>query len=178
MLYTIVLGLLHHLFTCICPSIYYYCHILITCTHTYIHLILPALLHYCYATSSPNPVFYANLTYPVAYLSFISITVAIEHHIRHSPAHTYTSPPPGDLYKPIAATVHNVSCILYILPPSLSTPTPSSRTPMAAIIAFYSVYAHYHQRVGMYVCGKRVSQFFTLSDSFLWPHRLRPCCPR
>ena len=31
---------------------------------------------------------------------------------------------------------------------------------------------------GMYVCGKRISQFFALLDSLLWPHRLRPCCPR
>ena len=59
MLYTIVLALLHHLFKCICPSIYNYCHILITCTHTYIHFIFPD------ATSSPNPVFYTNLTYPL-----------------------------------------------------------------------------------------------------------------
>jgi hypothetical protein len=25
---------------------------------------------------------------------------------------------------------------------------------------------------------RRVLHFFALSDSFLWPHRLRPCCPR
>jgi hypothetical protein len=38
-------------------SIYYNCHVLITCTHTYIHCIFPALLHNCYDTSSRNPVF-------------------------------------------------------------------------------------------------------------------------
>jgi hypothetical protein len=43
-------------------SIYYNCHVLITCTHTYIHCIFPALLHNCYDTSSRNPVFLANLT--------------------------------------------------------------------------------------------------------------------
>ena len=44
MLFTIVLALLHHLLACICPSIYYYCHTLITCTQTYIHCIFPAQL--------------------------------------------------------------------------------------------------------------------------------------
>ena len=79
MLYTIVLALLHHLFTFICPSIYYYYHILIT-FRNYLKII--SLPHY----------------------------------------------------------------------PPLFLPTPSSRTSMAAIIACYSVFAHYHQRVGMYVC--------------------------
>ena len=79
MLYTIVLALLHHLFTCICPLIFCYYHILIT-FRNYLKII--SLPHY----------------------------------------------------------------------PPLFPPTPSSRPPMAVIIACYSVYAHYHQRVGMYVC--------------------------
>ncbi len=72
-----------------------------------------------------------------------------------SRAHTYTSPPPGDLTLPYLPPYITFRTSFNILPPPLSTPvlpTPSSRTPMTAIIACYSVYAHYHQRVGMYVC--------------------------
>ena len=181
MLYTIVLALLHHLFTCICPSIYYYCHIIITCTHTYIHCIFPdLLLHNYYATPSPNPTCILrepNLPYTISIL--ISITVAIQPRIS-----TYTSPPPGDLTLPyLSPYITFCAYCIFSLPhyPPLFLPTPSSRTPMAAIIACYSVYAHYHQRGGhvcmracpgrgMYVCGKRVSHFFALSGSFLWPH--------
>ena len=72
-----------------------------------------------------------------------------------SRAHTYTSPPPGDLTNPYLPPyiTFRAYCI-FSLPhyPPLFLPTPSSRPPMAAIIACYSVYAHYHQRVGMYVC--------------------------
>jgi hypothetical protein len=99
-----------------------------------------------------------------------------------SRAHTYIHlPAPRPPETPISATVHNVSCILYILPAPLCTPVPphpSSRTLIAAIIAWNSVYAHYHQWVGMYVrepgylCMGYVCMFehFAISDSLLWPH--------
>ena len=70
-----------------------------------------------------------------------------------SRAHTYTSPPPGDLTLPyLPPYITFPTNLIFFLPhyPPLFLPTPSSRTPMAAIIACYSVYAHYHQRVGMY----------------------------
>jgi hypothetical protein len=120
-----------------------------------------------------------------------------------SRAHTITSPPPGDQTLPYLPPYITFRTNFNILPPPLSTPVPplflptrSSRTPMAAIIASYSVYAHYHQRVGMYVCkparvgacmyaerGFRIFSLFRVAysgpiDSFLWPHGLRLCCPR
>ena len=72
-----------------------------------------------------------------------------------SRAHTYTSLPPGDLTIPCLPPYITFRTQLDIFPAPLSIPVPphpSSRPPMAAIIACYSVYAHYHQRVGMYVC--------------------------
>ena len=133
MLYTIVLALPHHLFTCICPSIYYYSHILITCTHTYIHCIFPAFLHNCYATSSPNPVLYANLTYPVPYLSSsvsplpLNIALVI-------PVHIHTPPrPPGDLTLPYLPPYITFHTYFNILPPPLSTPVPVPLWPPSSL---------------------------------------------
>ena len=62
--------------------------------------------------------------------------------------------------------------LIFSLPhyPSLFLPIPSSRTPMAAIIAYYSVYVHYHdERVGMYVNHKTVSQFLLFGQPFVGP---------
>ena len=68
-----------------------------------------------------------------------------------SRAHTYTSPPPGDLTLPYLPPYITFRTQLpHYLP--LILPNPSSHTPMAAIIDCYGFYAHYHQRVGMYVC--------------------------
>ncbi len=81
--------------------------------------------------------------------------VDVYHTCMPSRAHTYISPPPGDLTNPYIPPykTFRTHCI-FSLPhyPPLFLPTPSSRTPMTAIIAGYRVYAHYYQRVGMYVC--------------------------
>ena len=72
-----------------------------------------------------------------------------------SRVHTYTFPPPYDLtlpYLPLNITFRTYFNIFLPYYPPLFLPTPSSRTSMAAIIACYSVYAHYHQWVGTYVC--------------------------
>jgi hypothetical protein len=72
----------------------------------------------------------------------ISIAVAIEHRIRHSRALPHICHRPYVTFR----TYFN------ILPPPLSTPVSPHPLAMAAIIAWYSVYAHYHQWLGMYVC--------------------------
>ena len=71
LLYTIVLDLLHHLlFTCICQSIYYYFHILITCAYPHRHSLYLSRRHV--------------ITEPCTISILISITVVIENRIRHS----------------------------------------------------------------------------------------------
>jgi hypothetical protein len=124
--------------------------------HPHIHTLYlsspPALL-LRHVITEPCNLRLPNLPCSISIL--ISITIATENCVRHSRSHTYTSPPPGDLtlpYLPLYITFR-AYCI-FSLPryPPLFLPTPSSRSPMAAIIACYIVYAHYHQRVGMYVC--------------------------
>ena len=96
--YTIVLVFCHHLFTCVCQYIYYYCHIL-----TYIH----PHIHTQYLSSPPAILPRHDitvhcilrlpyLTYHVQCLSssISSLLYSIDY---YSNTHTHTSPPPGDL---------------------------------------------------------------------------------
>ena len=48
---------------------------------------------------------------------------------------------------------------------------------MAAIIACYSVYAHYHQRMGMYVCEPARVEVCMYAISQFLLFRLAFCCP-
>ena len=126
MLYKTVLAL-HHLFTCIHLLLLSHPHNMHPYLHT-LYLSSPPAQLLRHVITEPCILRKPNLSCTISIL--ISITVSIEHRIHHFRAHTYTSPPPGDLTLPyLLPTVHNVSYLLYSPCPTIypySTPPPPS----------------------------------------------------